>query len=188
MLYGAWKRRLPWNVSHFVLFRLIKKRSFNFLCVLDLFFRKLAVNGVSDLFLEDIGKSALISIIKLIENFECVICLEVTLYIWLNVKIQGLTCFAECCPGMQIGREIRFDKQRVKLRVTHCSSTHPEGRPAMSDVSPLSGISGLPFDSTLLSFLLFFCLVPLLCLVLFLPTGPFSRLLFKKPLQYIYIF
>ena len=29
----------------------------------------------------------------------------------------------------------------------------------MSDVSPLSGISGLSFDSTLLSPLLFFCLV-----------------------------
>ena len=39
-----------------------------------------------------------------------------------------------------------------------------EGRPGISDVSPLSGISGLSFDSTLLSPLLFFCLV----LVLFL--------------------
>ena len=40
----------------------------------------------------------------------------------------------------------------------------PEGRPGMSDVSPLSGISGLSFDSTLLSSLLFFCLVLLLFL------------------------
>ena len=38
-------------------------------------------------------------------------------------------------------------------------SQTPEGRPGMSDVSPLSGISGLSFDSTLLSPLLFFCLV-----------------------------
>ena len=38
----------------------------------------------------------------------------------------------------------------------------PEGRPGMFDVSPLSGISGLSFDSTLLSPLLFFCLVLLL--------------------------
>ena len=39
---------------------------------------------------------------------------------------------------------------------------------------PLSGISGLSFDSTLLSFLLFFCLVLLLFLsYLFLPAGPF---------------
>ena len=50
----------------------------------------------------------------------------------------------------------------------------PEGRPGMSDVSPLSGISGLSFDSTLLSPLLFFCLVLLLFLSYrFLPAGPF---------------
>ena len=30
-------------------------------------------------------------------------------------------------------------------------SADPEGRPGMSDVSPLSGISGLSSDSTLLS-------------------------------------
>ena len=35
----------------FVLFRLIKNRSFNLLCVLDLFFRTLAVNSGSDFFL-----------------------------------------------------------------------------------------------------------------------------------------
>ena len=34
----------------FVLFRLIQKHSFNLLCVLDLFFRMLAVNSVSDLY------------------------------------------------------------------------------------------------------------------------------------------
>ena len=50
----------------------------------------------------------------------------------------------------------------------------PEGRPGMSDVSPLSGISGLSFDSTLLSPLLFFCLVLLPFLSCrFLPAGPF---------------
>ena len=50
----------------------------------------------------------------------------------------------------------------------------PEGRPGMSDVSPLSGISGLSFDSTLLSLLLFFCLVLLPFLSYrFLPAGPF---------------
>ena len=37
------------------------------------------------------------------------------------------------------------------------SATFPEGRPGMSDVSSLSGISGLSFDSTLLSPRLFFC-------------------------------
>ena len=50
----------------------------------------------------------------------------------------------------------------------------PEGRPGMSDVSLLSGISGLSFDSTLLSPLLFFYLVLLLFLsYLFLPASPF---------------
>ena len=41
----------------------------------------------------------------------------------------------------------------VVLRCT----VSPEGRPGMSVVSPLSEISGLSFDSTLLSPLLFFC-------------------------------
>ena len=44
----------------------------------------------------------------------------------------------------------------------HCSTaaaTIPEGRPVMSDVSPLSGILGLSFGSTLLFPVLFFGLV-----------------------------
>ena len=41
----------------------------------------------------------------------------------------------------------------------------PGGQPGMSDVSPLSGISGMSVDSTLLFPLLFFCLL----LLLFLP-------------------
>ena len=44
---------------------------------------------------------------------------------------------------------------------------HPEGRPGMSGVSPLSGTSGLSFDSTLLSPLLFFCVILLLFLSFF---------------------
>ena len=59
----------------------------------------------------------------------------------------------------------------------------PERRSGKSDVSPLCGISELPFDSTLLSPLLFFCLVLLLflswfCFVFcfFVRSGPFSRL------------
>ena len=44
----------------------------------------------------------------------------------------------------------------------HYLQPSPKGRPGMSDVSPLSWISGLSFDSTLLSPLLFFCLVLLL--------------------------
>ena len=59
--------------------------------------------------------------------------------------------------------------------------TTPEGRPGMSDVSPLSGISGLSFDSTLLSPLLFFCLVLLPFLSYrFLPAGPFFSTFSRK--------
>ena len=52
----------------------------------------------------------------------------------------------------------------LDLSATFATIDPPEGRPGMSDVSPLSGISGLSFDSTLLSPLLFFCLVLLLFL------------------------
>ena len=37
MLYAAWKRGLPRKIARFVQFRPDKKRSFNLLCVLDLF-------------------------------------------------------------------------------------------------------------------------------------------------------
>ena len=37
LLYVAWKRGLPPKCAHFVLFRPIKKHSFNLLCALDLF-------------------------------------------------------------------------------------------------------------------------------------------------------
>ena len=50
LLYEAWKSGFPRKFARFVPFRLIKKRSFNLLCVLDLFFRTLAVNSVSDFF------------------------------------------------------------------------------------------------------------------------------------------
>ena len=52
-----------------------------------------------------------------------------------------------------------------------------EGRPWMSDVSPLSGISGLSFDSTFLSSLLFSSLV----LLLFLSDLFFFCLLVHSP-------
>ena len=59
---------------------------------------------------------------------------------------------------------------------------NPEGRLGMFDASPLSEISELLFDSTLLSPLLFFCLLPLLFLssLFFLPTGPFFWLFSQK--------
>ena len=72
----------------------------------------------------------------------------------------------------------RFDFSKLPLTSLHMP---PEGRPGMSDVSPLSGISGLSFDSTLLYPLLFFCLVLLLFLSgLFLPAGPFFRTFSRK--------
>ena len=54
----------------------------------------------------------------------------------------------------------------------------PEGRPGMSNVSPLAGISGLSFYSTLQSPLLFFCLV-LLPFLLALSSKLFSRKFFN---------
>ena len=85
---------------------------------------------------------------------------------------------------LEYGREFLFfllgsnlylaDFIEVVARKPHSTHTSPEGRPGMSDVSPLSGISGLSFDSTLLSPLLFFCLVLLPFLSYrFLPAGPF---------------
>ena len=70
----------------------------------------------------------------------------------------------------------------VKQKHTYTNSKHTFLkrrllRPGMFDVSPLSRISGLSFDSTLLSPLLFFCLVLLPFLSYrFLPVGPFSKL------------
>ena len=52
----------------------------------------------------------------------------------------------------------------LTLVVVHTLLAVPKGTPGMSDVSPLSEISGLSFDSTLLSPLMFFCLVLLLFL------------------------
>ena len=38
-MYVAWKRGLPRKFARFVLFRLIKKRSFQLECVLDLYYQ-----------------------------------------------------------------------------------------------------------------------------------------------------
>ena len=63
-------------------------------------------------------------------------------------------------------------------------SSTPERRPGMSDVSPLSGISGLSFDSDLLSPLLFFYLVLLLFLLSFSACSSIFLNIFQKILQY----
>ena len=54
-----------------------------------------------------------------------------------------------------------------------CIFMTPEGRPGMFDVSPLSGISGLSFDSTLLSPLVLLPSPVTLSVLSFLPAGPF---------------
>ena len=52
---------------------------------------------------------------------------------------------------------------------------------------PQSRISGLSFDSPVMSCLLFFCLVLLLfCLVIFFANGPFSWFLFWKILEHFF--
>ena len=72
----------------------------------------------------------------------------------------------------------------LSISVFPCVSP-PEGRPGMSDVSPLSGISGLSFDSTLLSPILFFCFFRFLFLsCLFTAYWPILLTSFKKILQY----
>ena len=77
---------------------------------------------------------------------------------------RQLSIFSLCCSGLL----------SALLVLSTLYERPPEGRPGMSDVSLLSGISGLSFDSTLLSPLLFFCLVLLPILSgLFLPAGPF---------------
>ena len=63
----------------------------------------------------------------------------------------------------------------------------PEERLGSSDVSPLSGISGLSFDSTFLSALLLFCLVLLLILSShFLCFGPVSCLLSRNVFKLLF--
>ena len=56
----------------------------------------------------------------------------------------------------------------------------PKGRPASFDVSSLSGISGLSFDSVFLSAVLLFCVVLLLLSFPFSAFGPVSCLLSRK--------
>ena len=74
--------------------------------------------------------------------------------------------------------------------LSYCPATvpdggSPEGRPGMAVVSPLSEISGLSFDSTLLFPLLFLCLVLLLFRsYLFSACWPILLNFFQKIVQY----
>ena len=90
-----------------------------------------------------------------------------------QVSQEGAELYRVCFQiDSEFGQEVA-EPDRVCFQVDSDKSVRmllnpPEGRPGMSDVSPLSGISGLSFDSTLLSPLLFFCLVLLpFCLIVF---------------------
>ena len=97
-------------------------------------------------------------------------------------------------PSVGMHQGLLWHSNRLELRVYSswefllCCDWAPEVRPGMSDVSLLSGISGLSFDSTLLSPLLFFCLV-LLPFLSYLFSVCWSLLLnfFQKILQYFFV-
>ena len=79
---------------------------------------------------------------------------------------QYVQCVSTHWLGMQhhkLDKTLTLELQKENIltlfRLSMCCYGTPEGRPGMSDVSFLSGISGLSFDSTLLSPLVFFCLV-----------------------------
>ena len=75
------------------------------------------------------------------------------------------------------------------LHVMFIPLAPPPRRPGMSHVSPLSGISGLSFDSTLVSLLLFFCQIPLLCLCyLFAACWPIFLIFFFFTKKFLSVF
>ena len=99
-----------------------------------------------------------------------------TLYIVANCRLTLL----HLCP-------IYLDTAKQKVEWCHFWLTFfmwsvltPEWRLGVSDVSPISGISRLSLGSTLLSPLLFFCLVLFLFLSFFLPADPFSGSFFPE--------
>ena len=118
MLYVAWKRGFPQNFSCFVLFRSIKKHSFNLLCVLDFFSER----WQSTLFPIDFKcywfPYCLIrefNLCGLLWDFPCciyielgivldlkrvlnaywliimIVCPEGTLYVWQDINVQFMT-------------------------------------------------------------------------------------------------
>ena len=66
--------------------------------------------------------------------------------------------------GVTGSKEVFLILQCERTLLPYRTLWPPEGRPGMSDVFPLSGISGLSFDLTLLSPLFFYCLVLLIFL------------------------
>ena len=109
---------------------------------------------------------------------------DATVYVWHNPTVLAHSCLLcscvylclyhplSCISSHKLSRQLSvfwlcssgLISALLYLFMKVFFSPGPEGRPGMSDVSPLSGISGLSFGSTLLSPLLFFWLVQLLFL------------------------
>ena len=84
---------------------------------------------------------------------------------WLGLKSGGSQCeqllvilclkngcFVNLCiQHLFYNKACVFCKAMANKACVLCKAMATEGRPGMSDVSPLSGITGLSFDSTLLS-------------------------------------
>ena len=125
-------------------------------------------------------------------HFHCCFCvvlctLLTVVSVWYNVPCNCCFCVVQCTLATVASVWYNVHLWLLFLCgtmytcnccfcVAQCTlvTVAPEGRPGMSDVSPLYGISGLSFYSTLLSPLLIFCLVLLpFPSYLFLPAGPF---------------
>ena len=114
--------------------------------------------------------------------WSCVcVCVSVCVCVTNDELCTEFTLILNMCMGRERARERELCVSKMTSpnspwtqKMTFSLHSFPEGRPGMSDVSSLSGISELSFDSTLLSPLLCFCLVLLPFLsYLFLPAGPF---------------
>ena len=91
-----------------------------------------------------------------------------------------ISIFLYACESWTLTAELKGRIQGMEMR---CYRKTPEGMLGMSDVSPLSGISGLSLDSIFLSPVLFLCLV-LLPFLSFSACWPVLLNFFQKILQY----
>ena len=142
--------------------------------------------------------SCLVQLKSILFNLLCVFHLSSELL--QSALFQIFCCFAVVCPlllfpscwvqwNRGVGRTLVCDWRHygqtnrvwANYDINWAVVTTSEGKLGMFDVSPLSGISGLSFDSTLLSSLVFLCLVLLLFVsYIFLPAGPFFCTFFPE--------
>jgi len=100
---------------------------------------------------------------------------------WLRTVFSYLT--KQAFPYFPFGFWFVLAWMAIARTFSHSAHLLPERRPGMSDVSLLSGISGLSFDSSFLSphLLVFFCQVLMLFLSChFSANGPFFWLFSRK--------